>query len=347
MKRLTTTDMANSGIMEIQLDPEVHEELIKRTLTALRKFSSNRKTKAVHRILTNKLLTPSIFMGTAADYLMAPIHKNNTLRQMRFNLYFFDDSLNRTGAVGYASDLETIERKIQKEKTFLGDKQVYNLEQLNNDKKELNEKFLSSIDYIKLVDGTYFGWLIMLALSSVEGSGATNTKTTIVTTTANILADILKKMYLKVNSSIEPEVHQLLEAIAIYFINIYFYGETAQYSLNKMQGVFNEETLETIKKARVTQFKDFNELSILLKETQLLPLTTNTFDLQMQKMFGKYGYDFYIKNSLMNFIAFMANLANPSQLFKDAFELDDESHKRLEELLLNEAKGIKLEKGEF
>ncbi len=345
MKKLTTDDLPNAGILKIELDPEVHEEISKRTLTALRKFSSSKKTKAVHKILVNKILTPSAFSGSAANYLVAPISKGKTLREMRFNLFFFDDSLDRNGAVGYATKIETANRDIRKEKTFLGDKQVYNLEQLDEDKKELNEKFLDSLDYIKLVDGTYFGWLLYLSGEIITNGNTLKPK--IVTASADILADILKKMYMKVNAKIEPEVHQLIEAIAIYFINIYYYGETAQYTLNKMGPVFSEEIIETIKASKVTQFKEFNDLSVILKETQLLPLTTSTFDLQMQKMFGKYGYEFYIKEALSTFIAFMANLANPSQLFKDAYEVNDESHKRLEELLLNEAKGVKIEKGEF
>ncbi len=337
--------MTNAGIMEVELNPETNEELTKRTFTALRKFSSSKKTKSVHKILSNKLLTPAIFSGSAADYLMAPVYKNNVLRQMRFNLFHFDDSLDQSGSVGYATQLETLKKKINREKTYLSDKQVFNLEQLNKDKKELSDKLLDSLDYIKLVDGTYFGWLLLLSNYALEDGNPRKSK--IVTTAADILADILKKMYLKVNTSIEPEVHQLIEAIAYYFILIYFYGYTAQYALNEMKGVFKEETLEVIKKSRVTQFRDFNDLSVLLKETQLLPLTPSTFDLQMEKMFGKYGYNFYIKNTFMNFIAFMANLASPSQLFKDAYEVDDVSHKRLEELLLNEAKGIKLDQAEY
>ncbi len=344
MKRLTSGNMTNAGILEVTLDPEVYDELISRTFSALRKFSSSRKTKAVHKILDNKLPMPALFNGNAAEYLIAPGMKNNVLRQLRFNLSFFDDSLDRNGAVGYASDLESVDIKMRKEKTYLSDKQVFNLEQLKEDKKEISDKFLNSLDYIKLVDGLYFGWLLALSYSALEDGAPT--KNTIVTTAADIMSDIIKKMYMKVNSKVEPEVFQLLDAIATYFIRIYYYGETAQYALNLMKAVYKEEVLETIKRTRVTQFREFNDLSVILKEAQLLPLTKNTFDLQMQKMFGKYGYDVYIQSSLMDFIAFMANLAHPTSLFKDAYELDADSHVRLEELLLNQSKSITLDKVE-
>jgi hypothetical protein len=343
VKRLTSTQIRNAGIIAVDLDPEEYQKFKDNTFVALRKFSSSRKTKAVHKIIENNLLEPALFNGEAANYLVTPIYKETVLHRIAFNLYYFDDSLDRNGAVNYATRLQNIKAKIQKEKTYLSEKQLYNLEQLNNDKEEISEKLLHSLDYIKLIDGIYFGWLIMLSHSAVanESSG----KAKIITVAADILASILKKMYMKVNPKIEPEVHQVIEAIAIYFIRIYFYGETAQYALNLLQKAFSEETLEVIKKSKVTRFQHFNELSVILKETQLLPLTTNTFDLQMQKMFGKYAYEYYIQTSLVDFIAFMANLAHPTQLFKDAYEVDDDSHLRLEELLLNEQKKITLFKG--
>ncbi len=344
MKKINMTDVSNAGLSEIHLDPDVHEEMIKRTFTALRKFSSSRKTRSVHKILDNRILFPALFSGNVSEYLMSPIEKGNTLRKLLFNLYFFDDSLDRSGAVGYATEMNTIDGKIQKEKTFLSDKQVFNLEQLKEDKEKMSQKFLNSLDYIKLVDGTYFGWLLMLSNTALEQESLTKPK--IVTLTSDILSSTLKKMYMRVNSTMDADVHQLFEAIAIYFIRVYYYGETAQYVLNLMQRGFHEDILDVIRKTKVTRFKEFNEISLLLKEAQLLPLTTNTFDLKMQKMFGRYGYVYYIQPALSTYIAFMANLAHPSQLFKDAFGVDDEACLRLEELLLNESKKIKIDKYE-
>ncbi len=338
------TNLANAGISRLDLDPEVHDEMLKRTFTALRKFSTSKKTKSVHRILTNRVLVPAIFSGGAAEYLISGTIKNNVLRQLPFNLYFFDDSLDNHGSVGYATMLKSIDTKIQKEKTFLSDKQIHSIEQLKIDKKELNDKFLDSIDYVKLVDGAYFGWLLVLSKSSLEKESLTKPK--IVTTVADILASVLKKLYLQVNTTMESEIHQVMEAISIYFIRIYYYGETAQYVIKLMERGFNEDVLELIKKTKVTQFKEFNDLSVILKEAQLLPLTKQTFDLQMQKMFGKYGYEYYIQPSLMTFMSLLANLANPSQLFKDTQGVDAEACERLETLLLNEQKNVKIEKYE-
>jgi hypothetical protein len=342
MKRLTSEYIKNSSVIEVDLEPEVYDQLMQNLFTALRKFSTSRKTRAVHKLLTARVVLPGLFTGNAAQYLVHSNKKGNTVRAVFFNLYFFDDSLDGKGAVNHASKLMELEKKVQKEKTYLTDKQIYNLEQLNKEKEEVNEKLLHSLDYIKLIDGIYFAWLAVMADSALGAESRTKAK--IVTTAADILASILKKFYLIVNSKIEGDIHQLIEAIAIYFIRIYYYGETAAFALKKMEGVFSEDILTAIQKTKVTQFKEFNDLSVIMKEAQLLPLTKSTFDLQMQKMFGKYGYEYYIQGTLSMFIAFMANLAHPSQLFKDAFGIDEEACERLEILLLNEQKQIKLER---
>ena len=347
MKKLLNPRTKNSGAIGIDLSPEDYTKLMQRTFKALQKFSSSRKTKAVHKLLSSSVVTPALFSGNASDYLIAAGIKGNTLRELLFNLKMFDDSLSQNGAVGYASQLIRIDEKIRKEKTYISEKQIYNIEQLEKNRDETVEKFLNSIDYIKLIDGIYFGWLTTLSASVIEREGGTKPK--IVTYASDILAKILKKMYSKVNvgKKMESEVHQLIEAIAIYFIRIYYYGETAQYALNLMKKGISEDILEVIRRARVTKFKEFNELSTVLNQTQLMPLTTTAFDLEMQRMFGKYAYEFYIQTSFMDFITFMANLAHPTLLFKEAYEIDDESHKRLEELLLNEQKSIKIAKKEI
>ncbi len=334
-------EVPNSGTIVVELDPEMQSKLIQNTLTALRKFSSSRKTRNVHSILSKKIVYPGIFSGTASDFLVMAREKNHTLNKIIFNLYMFDDSLDNKGAVGHAAELEKIQKQIQKEKTYLSDKQIFNLEQLNKDKEEIQEKLLKSIDYIKLVDGIYFAWLTLMANIALEQESLSKPK--IVTHASDVLASILKKMYLKVNTKIEPEVHQIIEAMAIYFIRIYYYGESAQYVLKLMEKAFNEDILNAIQKTRVTKFKEFNELSILMKEAQLLPMTPNTFDLQMQKMFGKYGYEVYIQGALSSFITFMANAATPNQLFKDVKDIDQEACERLEILLLNEKKKVKID----
>jgi len=338
MKRLLIGVKRNYGLTRIELSPEASKEFFNNTFTALRKFSSSRKTKAVHKLVGKRAIMPALFHGEAAQYLVSPFYKDAVFNFLAFNLYHFDDSLDQRGAVLYATELLKIDEQIQKEKTFVSEKQIFNLEHLQERKKEVEEKLLHSIDYIKLVDGIYFGWLIFLSAMTVSQEGGTKPK--IITTAADILADILKKLYLKANSKMEPEVHQLLEAIAIYFIRIYFYGETAQYALNLMKKGFPEEILESIKMSKITRFKDFNDLSLILKETQLLAITPSTFDLQMQKMFGKYAYETYIQDNLTSFIAFMANLSHPTQIFKDSYEVDKDLHLRLEELVLNEQKRV-------
>jgi len=340
MKRLNK-NTKNAGIIKIDIDEDTYEEFKKNLFTALRKYGSGRKTRAVHKIIDKNLVYAAIFNGEASNALGAPALNGNKLNGILMNIYQYDDSLSGRGTVALASELIDIEKKLKKEETYVNEARLHNIEKLQEKQKETQKKFLKSFDYIKMVDGIYFSFLLALSDSAINNDSAGRSK--IITVASDILAGIIKKMYLQVHNKIEGDEHQLMEAMAIYFIHIYFYGYSANYTLNAMKKGFKEETLDAIQKAKVTQFKDFNDLSKLLRGTELLPISEETFDLQMRRFFGKLAYDEYIIPSLVTFLAFMANLAHPNQLFKDAYPIEDDQHERLEELLLNEQKKIVME----
>jgi len=337
MKRLSK-EAKNSGLNTIEFNSEESKEFNNKLFTALRKFGSGRKTKAVHKLIDHNLIIPAIFGGQATDSLVAPATGGTSLKAMLMNAYHYDDSVGARGTVTYAMERISIDKDIHKEETFVNDARLHNIEKLNAKRKEVTDKLLNSFDYIKLIDGAYFGWLLFMADTAIHHDEAAKPK--IVTTGADILASILKKLYKQVNSKIDPDVHQLIEAIAIYFFKIYFYGETASYALNSLKKAFKEDIIEAIERAKVTKFNEFGDLAKILKETELMPITNNTFDMQMERMFGKIGYREYVSPSLVTFLAFMANLAQPNGLFKDSYSVDDEVHTRLEELLLNEQKKV-------
>jgi len=335
MKRLYK-DIRNLGIIGVDLPPKIYEEYKKNLFTALKKFGSGKKTRAVHKIVDKNIVMNGLFSGEASNALVSPGKKDNALRYILMNLTYFDDSVSGQGSVKLGTEIEHLHKKIQKEETFVNEARLHNIEKLQEKQKETYEKFLKSLDYIKMVDGIYFAWLLALSKNVIENEGAGKAK--IITVASDILASILKKLYLQVKNNMDKEVHQLIEAISIYFIRMYFYGESSTYVLNLLKKAFSDETIDTIKRAKINKIDKFNNIAKLLSETELLPITPNTFDLQMARMFGKYGYEEYIQPSLVDYLAFMANLAHPNQLFKDSYPADEELHERLEELLLNEQK---------
>ena len=141
-------------------------------------------------------------------------------------------------------------------------------------------------------------------------------------------------------SDIDNDIHKLIDAISIYFIRIYFYGETSQYVLNLLKLAFDETIIDSIKRAKVTKFNTFGDIAKILSGVELLQISPETFDLYMRKFFGKYAYETYIQKALTNFIAVMAALAAPTDIFKEAYPIDENLHKRIEELLLNEQKHV-------
>lgn len=337
MKRLEKKTN-NAGAIRVEFDPEEYKQFSDKLFTALRKFGSGKKTRAVHKLVDNQTIVMGIFSGEAANALVIPAVKNTALHYILMNSTSFDDTLGSKGAVGLAIDRLHLDRKIKEEETFVNEARLHKIEKLKSNYEEITEKYINSLDYIKMIDGIYFGWLLTMAYNAVGNESQGKLK--IVTTSADILSDIIKKLYKQVNKTVDGEVHQLIDAIAIYFIKIYYYGETASYALNSLKKAFSEEVIETIQRAKVTKIDDFSDIAKILSGTELLPITPKTFDMQMERMFGKLAYAEYIQPSLATFTAFMANLAQPNQLFKDSFPVNEELHARLEELLLNEQKKI-------
>ena len=339
MKKLTR-QTNNTSTMILSMSNKMYDDYSKNLFAALRKFGTSRKTRAVHKLINNTMPAPAIFVGSTSDSLVNANAKDTTMYYIALNLYQFDDTLGgATGAVAIATDIINIDKKIRKEETFVNDARLKSIEKLTENKEKAEEKLLKSFDYIKMVDGTYFGFLLHLSKMAItqESQG----KNKIVTTAADILSDILKKLYMKINpGKIDTETHQLIEAISIYFIKIYYYGESGQYALNSLKKGFSDEIIEAIQRTKITRVTEFNEIADLLRGTELMAIPPATFDLQMEQMFGKLGYQEYITQSLTDFIAFFANAANPTTLFKDFAPLDQELYERLEELILNEQKKI-------
>lgn len=335
----------NTGVIPVEFDAEHYEKLKDKLFTALKKFGSGKKTRAVHKIIDKNLAMPAVISGDSVNSLVAPMYNKNTLRGMILNLHNFDDSVAGSGSIRLAATLIDVEKQIKKEETFVNEARLHNIEKLQTKNEETQDKLIKSLDYIKMVDGLYFGWLLLLAAETVINDSAAKPK--IVTTGGDILASVLKKLYLQVNSNMDGDVHQLIEAIAVYFMKVYYYGESASYALNSLKKAFKPEVIEAIERAKVTKLDQFNDLAKLLKETELMPITANTFDLQMNRMFGKVAYEEYIQPSLVTFLAYMANLAQPNQLFRDSFPIDEDLHERLEELLLNEQKKITIREREI
>ena len=328
----------NAGFIKIELPPEFKEEFKKKVMTALRKFSAGKKTRTVSKLLNENLLHLAIYSGECVDCLSINATKENVLRGIFLNVAFFDDSFGSEGAVRLATLILELDKKIQKEKQFISDAQLLNLEELQKRKEETYQKFLASLDYIKIVDGVYFAFLIFLANIAILHDPQGKPK--IIATTSDILSAIIKKIYKKAGNQLDTETHQLIDAIAIYFIRVYFYGDTSSYVINILKRAFNEDVINSIQKSKVTRFKEFGDIAEILSKTGLLPITKEVFDMEMRRMFGKHAYETYISKALTTFTAFMANLANSTSIFKNAYEVEPELHERLEQLLLNEQKKI-------
>jgi len=342
MKRLEVQSK-NTGITPLHLDPEEYQRFNDNIMTAIKKFGSSRKTKAVHKLVQSNIVLPGTFSGEGSEVMVAMVSNQSNLKNIVLNLLHYDDSLAGHGVVATAAEINNFDTLIRKEESFVTEKRLLNIKKLQEQRSEVVDKFIKSLDYIKMVDGIYFGWLLLLARNSIQLGNRSKPK--IVTTASEILTSILKKMYSQSSrSKLDNEGHQLIDAISIYFIKLYFYGDSGSYALNDLKLAFSPEIIDAIQRTKITKMDKFSDLANLIKETELMAMTEGVFDSLMVKYFGKYAYEQYIQRSMVDFLAFMSNLAHGTQLFRESFPVDDDIHRRLEELLLNEQKHIVIKK---
>jgi hypothetical protein len=120
MKRLTRRT-SKTAIIIPEIDQKTYEEFKNKLFTALRKFGSGRKTKAVHKIIDKNMVIACIFAGDASVLIGAPTFKETTLRSILLNAHLFDDSVMGTGTIKMAGHLVDLEKQLKKEETFVNE----------------------------------------------------------------------------------------------------------------------------------------------------------------------------------------------------------------------------------
>lgn len=339
-----TSPIKNSSIIELNFDDIYYAKFKQKLFDALKKFNSGRKTRAVHGLVDKNIIRLGSFSGDASTFMSVSASSSNKLKAIYLNLYLFDDSIQTDGAVKIAGEITTLQNKIQKEKTYLTDKQILSIEEMNLQLNEKFDKFMKSLDFIKMIDGIYFEYLRFLTDIAISNDHSVKPK--LVSKTSDIISMVLRKMYISVNRISDPETNRLIDAVGVYFILIFYYGESGRYAIQKLKTMFSDEIIELLQKTKITRFTKFTELANIIRELNVLNITEDAFEAQLRKIYGRYGYDNYVESSLQNFIAINANLAHSTQLF-NAFPLNDEVHLRLEELVLNEQKKIVVQHSDF
>ena len=339
MNKRLITEAKNTTGLPIEFEEKYYSKFKKRILTTLQKFNSSRKTRVVHKLVEDNLIYLTIVSGVGANRLGHSVFTDTKLKAILMNVFLFNDSLDQHGSVKLAGEITHLRHLIQKEKAYLDDKQVYNIEQLNIQLDEAMDKLINSLDYLKLIDGIYFEYLRFLSRTLLVYDLKARPK--VLGITVDVFTSILRSIYSKINREIGHEEMRILDAVSAFVILVYYLGHDARSAFKKMEVGYDQDAINKIKLTKVTKIEKLEDLAHLLQALELMAVTPRALKNAFDKMFSSYGMDNYVELSAQDMLAFFANLNYNTQLF-NAFPSNIDMHARLEELLLNTKKMISI-----
>jgi len=366
--------------LDILEDKVIYEEFKAKLKTALSKFPSSRKTKIVHELITKNIISLGLIHTARGE--MPPVvmfNKENTLHRIFLDPDAINDSTGGSkDLLSLLNEFINLGKKINKEKKYITDLQIYNLESLNKEKAEIQDKLLNSVDWLKCIDLIYFGYLQLLAIRAVDKNQPEKVKV------FKVAEELLQKQVQKIIDRKDAGILKDVEKRKVYNLGIQFFiltfflqmsSKSALDILKNRRGEWventlgdlipdidtrnetpyekkNRETSKTDKKDQLDSYHDqiikelqgikitsFEVLAEILGKLGVINITPQTMRTLMENLVGKEVYTLYYDN-YPSFIALAANLNYKTHLFPKLFEIDDVLQKRIEELILNQKRTI-------
>jgi hypothetical protein len=362
--------------LDILEDKEVYQKFKEKLKIALSKFPSSRKTKIVHQLIEKNIISIGIIHKSGSE--LPPVvmyHKDKTLHRIYLEPDSIDDTVRESkDLLVLLNELLTLNKKIDKEKKFVTDFQIYKIEEFQKNRKEVIEDIMSSIDWLKAIDLIYFGYLQLLGVLAADKNQPEKVK--VFKTAEELLNKQIQKIMNKVDGNIlkDKERKRSYNLGLQFFILTYFLqisnkatidilknhrGEWVNAALEDFAPESEDKTLTPREKEKKKEelanqrerinahhkfisqelvgikMDSFSKLAVILSKLGVLNISESTLKQQMISMVGQTAYELYYLNYPM-FIALMANLNYKTQLFPKLFEVDKDLQKRLEELILNQ-----------
>jgi hypothetical protein len=197
-------DPSMSMGMNLIQDKEFYKATLERIKVAISKFSTSRKTKLVHELMVKNQIH---FGQLNVEVPVETIYKENTLHKLFINPFAV---LNYGGSGRMDSfkkiiyELVQTINSIKATKTLITSQQLLKIDSLEKTKKELIEKFMAEIDWLKVVDLSYFGLLQFYAVNATNKNKPEKVK--VYKTTEDLLLKQLRKILSRVDSSLKPAI---------------------------------------------------------------------------------------------------------------------------------------------
>jgi len=171
---------------------------------ALSKFSTSKKTKLVHELMVKNQI---VFGQINSEIPIEIISKENVL----YKIYINPFAVLNYGGAGRIDTFKKIIQELRQTidaikgtKTLITSQQVLKIDSLEKNKKELIEKFIAEIDWLKLVDLAYFGLLQFYAFNATNKNKPEKVK--VYKTTEDLLLKQIRKVLSRIDSSLKPSI---------------------------------------------------------------------------------------------------------------------------------------------
>lgn len=190
--------------MNVISNKEFFKEVKEHIKVALSKFSSSKKTKLVHELMIKNQI---VFGQINVEVPVEVIAKENTLYKLFINPF----SVLNYGGSGRMDtfkkiiyDLQNTLNALKGTRSLITSQQVLKIDSLEKEKKELISKFMAEIDWLKVIDLSYFGLLQFFAFNATNKNKPEKVK--VYKTTEDLLLKQIRKVLSRLDPSLKPKI---------------------------------------------------------------------------------------------------------------------------------------------
>jgi hypothetical protein len=324
-----------SFIHEFFFKKKFYDQFKENTFKALQKFPSSVKTRTVHKIIENNLITFGFFGGKLTNKTCSFIQNKELTKiyKIGININFENDIISIESVKDFIYAQKSF-KKINDEKTIITKYQIQNLKKLHKEYDSFMEKALQNIDYFNLIDILYFDLLELLVVKIFKNKVKEINK--ILELNSSIISELIKKIYLKSTKKyLNKDQEIIVDIIADFFILTFYKNDGITVAIKKLEKLYDKEYIEVFKRISNLKIESFLDINRFLSETNISKISDSLFKIQTRKFLGELGLKF-IDADKAKFDAFLSSIRHKNNIFNITPFITERKLKKLEDIILIE-----------
>jgi len=328
--------------INLEQETEIHAEFLKNIKNVLQKIGSSPKTRAIHKLLEEKLLfigfgTSDVSLKHTAEFGVSHLN-GHQLSGLVAELPKVSLNASRSEISDILEDIVTARMELRRLNTTITDTTSIQIKSLEDNLKKLFKRLIDKIDYFTLVDVYFYLYLNTLAIIGLEGKG----KNKIYEATFDVFKTIIKKIIQNNHVKISYDDEDLFEMTLDYMFAMVFTEQSSPMIVSKLSKVYSDENIQLLKLHSSSSYKEFKSIAILLTKIGLVNITESAFMSAFKTIMGK-GTEKAMDGSFDELVSYIISTNYKSSLF-DTATIETDAQARLEQLILNFKKDLILKK---